>query len=253
MAQTMARPGATPPVVHRRGGDRLPWPLKFYSTSVGKKWVMALTGIGLIGFVVAHLIGNLKVFLGKSGAGIYQIDEYGESLRTLLHPIMPNQVVLWIMRVGLMTMIAVHVHAAYSLTMMNHRARPVKYQSKRDYIAANYASRTMRVSGIIVGAYLLFHLADLTWGWANPDFKPGQVHHNLNATFDRPLVVALYVIANALLSLHLYHGTWSLFQSLGLNNPRYNPARRVVATGIAALIGVGNCLIPILIAAGVSN
>ena len=116
---------------------------------------------------------------------------------------------------------------------MNHRARPIKYQSSRDYIAVSFASRTMRWTGIIIGLYLLFHLADLTWGFANPDFVRGAAYDNLVASFERWPVAIIYIAANIALGIHLFHGGWSMFQSLGLNSPRYNGARRVFAAGFA--------------------
>ena len=141
---------------------RAPFPIEFYRSAVGKKWVMAVTGVLLIGFALAHMIGNLKMFLPDED-GVPDIDIYAEALRSLLSPIIPEHVVLWLMRTGLIVAALLHVHAAYSLTMMNNRARAVDYQSPRSYIAATYASRTMRWSGTIFLFFLLFHLADFTW------------------------------------------------------------------------------------------
>lgn len=247
MAQTMKRPGADAPVINPPAARRAPWPVQFYRSAVGKKWVMAISGIMMLGFVVAHLVGNLKLYLGKEPDGKYAIDVYGEALRELLHPIMPNMVVLWVLRIGLIVALVAHVHAAATLTIMNRKARPTSYQSSRDYVAVNFASRSMRYTGIILLAYLVFHLLDLTIGPANPDFVEGAVHNNMIASMQRWPVAIAYIIANIAIAVHLYHGTWSMFQSLGLNNPRYNAARRAFATGISLLIGVGNVLFPILI------
>src|SRR5205823_10039345 len=131
-----------------------------YRSAVGKKYVMAITGIIGMLYVIAHMLGNLKMFLGPT-----DLDHYGEFLRELLVPIAPRSVVLWILRTGLIVALLLHVHSAYALTVMNQRARPVKYQSHRDYVAADFASRTMRWTGIIVLLFIFFHLADLTWGW----------------------------------------------------------------------------------------
>ena len=144
MAQTMKRPGADAPVINPPAARRAPWPVQFYRSAVGKKWVMAISGIMMLGFVVAHLVGNLKLYLGKEPDGKYAIDVYGEALRELLHPIMPNMVVLWILRIGLIVALVAHVHAAATLTIMNRKARPTSYQSSRDYVAVNFASRSMR-------------------------------------------------------------------------------------------------------------
>ncbi|MBA3286979.1 MAG: succinate dehydrogenase cytochrome b subunit [Acidimicrobiia bacterium] len=225
-----------------------------YSTAVGKKYVMAITGIIGIGFVVAHLIGNLKAYLGlitENGERVYDVDVYGEFLREILVPILPRTYALWALRLVLIAALVLHVHAAYSLTVMNRQARPIGYQSSRDYVAANFASRTMRWTGVIVLLFLAWHLADFTWGWVNPDFVRGAVYRNMDASLSRIPVAALYVVANIALGIHLFHGTWSLFQSMGWNNPRFNSWRRGLATGIATLIVVGNVSFPIAAQAGI--
>jgi succinate dehydrogenase / fumarate reductase cytochrome b subunit len=239
------RPGADAPTVNRRRTPSF-WPAQFYSTAVGKKWVMALTGLGLMGFVFVHMVGNLKMFLGRT-----EFDHYAEALRALLYPILPHHVVLWGFRIGLIVMFALHIHSAYSLTRMNHRSRPVKYQSSRDYIAVTFASRTMRWTGIIIGLYVLFHLADLTWGFANPDFVRGAAYDNLVASFERWPVSAIYILANIALGIHLFHGGWSMFQSMGMNSPRYNAARRLFAAGFAVTVAGINCLFPIAVLVGI--
>ena len=231
---------------------RLPWPVEFYRSAVGKKWVMAVTGILLLAYLLAHLIGNLKMFLPPE-AGIPEINLYAEELRELLFPILPRYVVLWIMRIGLIIAFGLHVHAAAVLTIMNRKARPTAYAGPRDYLVANYASRTMRYSGVLVLLWLLWHLADLTWGvqpFAPAGWEHGEVLANLIATFSRPGVTVLYVIANLALGLHIFHGAWSMFQSIGVNNPRFNPWRRRFAQAFTALIVVGNITMPIAVLAG---
>ena len=179
---------------------RKPFLLDLYGTAVGKKYVMAVTGIIGIGFVIVHMIGNLKIFLGADGTGVYEIDHYGEFLRELLVPILPRTVMLWLLRFVLIGALILHVHAAYTLTVLNRRARPVKYQTPRDYIAANFASRTMRWTGTIVLLFLAWHLADLTWGWVNPEFVRGEVYRNVDASLSRWPVALLYVAANIALN-----------------------------------------------------
>ena len=220
--------------------SKLPYPLNFYSTSIGKKWVMAITGIMLMGFVFFHMLGNLKVFLSPEA-----INHYGEWLREILVPILPHSVALWIMRIGLIFGFGFHIHSAYSLTLINKKANGTKYQSPQDYVAANFASRTMRYTGIIIGLFILWHLADLTWGWAvaNPEFIRGDIAHNLNESLTRLPVFGIYVAANIALGLHLYHGGWSLFQSLGINNPKLNYLRKGFAASFAFIVTVGNILI----------
>jgi succinate dehydrogenase / fumarate reductase, cytochrome b subunit len=228
---------------------RVPWPVGFYRSAVGKKWVMALTGIGIIFFVLAHMVGNWKIFLPDVD-GVPDIDIYAEALRELLVPFLPAHVALWILRTGLIVAFLLHIHAAYSLTLMNHRARPEDYQGPRNYVAASYASRTMRWSGVIFAAFLLFHLADLTWGiqpMAPETWARGEVYANFIATFSRAPVTAFYVIAMILLGLHLYHGAWSMFQSLGINHPRFNNLRRYFAIGLAVLVTVGNAIMPLAV------
>ncbi|MDP9464937.1 MAG: succinate dehydrogenase cytochrome b subunit [Actinomycetota bacterium] len=220
--------------------------LDLYGTAVGKKYAMALSGMAMMGFVLVHMIGNLKMYLGPE-----DINHYGEFLRELLVPLAPRTVVLWVMRLGLIGAVALHIHAAYSLTQMNRHARSVKYQSARDYEVANFASRTMRWTGVIVLLFLLWHLADLTWGWANPGFQRGDVYRNVDASLSRIPVAALYVVANVALGVHLVHGAWSLFQSMGWNRPRFNKWRRAFAIGFATMIVVGNVSFPIAVLAGI--
>jgi succinate dehydrogenase / fumarate reductase, cytochrome b subunit len=248
---TVARPGADAPQVNKPVNRKAPWPVQFWQSAVGKKWLMALSGIGLWGFVFAHMIGNLKVYLGKEPDGHYALDVYGESLRTMFHPILPHHVFVWILRIGLIGMFALHIVAAASLTRMNRRARPTGYQSTREYVSADFASRSMRITGVVILAYLIFHLFDLSWTGTGATFQRGHVYENLLESLQRPWVAAVYAIANIGLAIHLFHGTWSMFQSLGLNNPRYNYIRRQVAIGMSLIVGIPNVLFPLLIVTGV--
>jgi succinate dehydrogenase / fumarate reductase cytochrome b subunit len=222
-----------------------PFFVTFYRSAVAKKWLMAITGIVLLGYVLAHMVGNLKVFTGAE-----HINEYAEWLRDLGEPVFPRTFVLWAMRIGLLAAAVIHIVAAYQLTVMNRRARPTHYQSPRDYAAASFASRTMRWTGVIILLFVIFHLLDLTWGQANPDFVRGDPYHNLFETFERVPVATFYILAMVALGLHLWHGTWSMFQSLGWNNPRFNLWRRVFAIGFAVVVTVGNISMPLLITTG---
>lgn len=222
------------------------WPVEFAQTAVGKKWIMALSGMGLMGFVFFHMVGNLKMFYGRT-----DFDHYAESLRSLLYPIMPMHVPIWGLRIGLIVLFGAHILSAVSLTRMNQRARPVKYQSPRDYIAVSFASRTMRWTGIIVFLYLIFHLADLTWGYANPDFVRGAAYDNLVQSFQRVPVAIIYIACNIALGIHLFHGGWSMFQSIGMNSPRYNGARKAFAAGFAVVVAGINCFFPIAVLVGI--
>jgi succinate dehydrogenase / fumarate reductase cytochrome b subunit len=230
-----------------RAKRKAPFPVELYRSAVGKKYVMAITGIMLMGFVFFHMVGNLKMYLGP-----IHFDEYAEFLREILVPILPRTAFLWILRIGLIAAFALHIHSAYGLTRMNQAARTVKYQSPRDYQAANFASRTMRWSGIIVGLFLVWHLFDLSWtGTPGMTFVRGSAYANVVSSLGRPLVAAFYVAANIALGFHLFHGAWSLFQSLGLNNPRFNSWRRNFAAAFAALIVIGNCSFPIAVQLGI--
>jgi succinate dehydrogenase / fumarate reductase cytochrome b subunit len=216
---------------------------------------MAVTGISMMGFVLFHMIGNLKMY-----AGAADLNHYAHFLQTLLYPLAPKGVVLWILRGGLITMLFLHLHAAWSLTRLNRQARPVKYQSARDYQIANFASRTMRWSGIIVLAFIVWHLLDLTFGVTNAHVGTMVMDHgeeikdvygSVVYTFDRIPVALFYVIANILLGIHLFHGSWSIFQSMGWNNPRFNKWRRAFATGFAAVVVIGNVSFPVAAMAGI--
>ena len=224
-----------------------PWIVQFYGSALGKKYAMAISGIVGLGYVFAHMVGNLKIYLGAE-----DINHSGEWLREgLLYPILPHTAMLRSMRLVLIGAQVVHVHAAYSLTVMNRKARPVGYQSQRDLVVADFAARTMRWTGVIVLLFIGYHLADLTWGFANPDFVRGDVYNNVIASFSRGPVAALYVIANLALGVHLYHGVWSMFQTLGVNNRRFNQYRRALAIGFTVIVVGGNITFPLSVAFGI--
>ena len=215
-----------------------------YASQLGKKYAMAITGIILFLYVFAHMVGNLKLFLGPE-----DLNHYAEWLRELLTPIVPRTWALWIMRGGLAGAFVIHVVAAAQLTIANRRARPVRYATS-DYVAANYASRTMRWTGIILALFVIYHLMHFTWGNAHPDFVRGDVHHNMLIGFQMPAVVGVYILANLALGLHLYHGLWSLFQTMGWNNPRFNHLRTRFAQLFAVVITLGNISMPLAVITG---
>ncbi len=252
MTATQDAPPISPDITVKPVNKRArsaPFPISLYQTAVGKKWVMAITGIMFLGFVFAHMFGNLKMYLGPE-----EYNAYAAGLRTMLHPILPNNFALWVLRLGLIGAFALHLHCAYSLTMMNKRARPTRYQSKRDYIAANFASQTMRWSGIWLLLFIIFHLANLTFGKvaiSGPGFQEGDVYANVVNTFNQPLISAIYILSMLALGVHLFHGAWSIFQSLGINNPRYNAARKYFAIGFTVIVVGANISFPIAVLAGV--
>ena len=203
---------------------------------------MAISGILLMAFVLLHMIGNLKIYFGAES-----FDDYSHWLRGVGEPALPEQWLLWGVRMVLLVALAVHLHAAYALTQDNRRARPVKYASRRDFVAADFASRTMRWTGIIVLLFVVFHLLDLTWGTANPDYIENDPYHNVVASFERIPVALVYVVANLALGVHLYHGAWSLFQSMGW----VRPWRRQFAVVFTTLIVVANVSFPLAVVFGV--
>ncbi|MEX0592451.1 MAG: succinate dehydrogenase cytochrome b subunit [Nitriliruptoraceae bacterium] len=231
--------------VSRSSTTSQPFLIELYRSAVGKKYLMAITGVIWLGYVLAHMLGNLKLFQSAD-----DFNTYAAFLRRLLYPIMPPSATLNLMRLVLIVALVVHIVAAAQLTAMNRRARPEQYRSPRDWIAADFAARTMRWTGVIVLLFLAYHLADLTWGWVNPD-PTGTVYDRVVASFSVPAVAAFYIIANIALGFHLYHGAWSLFQSLGINHRRFNPWRRAFAVGFTAIVVVGNLSFPIAVQLGI--
>jgi len=214
-------------------------------TSVGKKVAVAVTGLIGIGFVFAHMVGNLKVFLGRE-----EIDHYGEWLREIGEPALPRSTVLWILRLVLVAALVIHVTLVYQLTMQSRRARPVKYQYTEP-IRKTPAGRTMRWGGVTILLFLIFHLADFTWGPANPGFERGHVYRNLIASFDRIPVTIFYLLAQFALGMHLYHGVWSATQTLGLNQARWDTTIRRGAAAAAVVIAGGFSVVPLAVLFGV--
>jgi len=218
-------------------------------SSIGKKVIMALTGFIWIGYVVVHMYGNLKVFLG----GEY-FNHYAEGLRVLGEPILGPLHFLLIARVVLVASIAAHVWAAVSLTRQAQIARPQRYLvTKR--VEADYASLTMRWGGVTILFFILYHLAHLTWGVPviHNDYIRGDAYHNLVIGFQNPLNVVLYLLGVTALGFHLYHGTWSMAQTLGLVNRNSTPAIRGLAWALAILIPVGFAIVPLSVMLGITT
>jgi succinate dehydrogenase cytochrome b subunit len=219
--------------------------LTLYQSSIGKKAIMALTGLIGIGFVIMHMIGNLKVFLGAQA-----FNDYANFLRTFGEPVLPYSTVLWIIRLVLLGAVVLHITAAYQLTRMDWAGRPVRYARKKD-VQATFASRTMRWGGVILLLFIIYHIAHITLGIVHPDFQEGNAYHNFVAAFQVWWVTIFYVIAMLVLGLHIYHGFWSLFQTLGLNNRTYNQLLRGLALLIALVLVVGFLSGPLAVLFGV--
>lgn len=214
----------------------------FLNSSIGLKIVMALTGIVLVGFVVGHMAGNLQLYMAAHD-GVHPLDDYAHFLRTMLHG-----GGIWIARAVLLASAALHIWAAVRLTKMNRDARPVAYQAPA-YKASTLASRTMRVSGGILAAFIIFHVLHFTVGKFTP-FTEGKVFANVVAGFNVWWVSGFYIVAMLCLASHLRHGIWSLMQTLGFNHPRYNDLRLKIATVITALVVLVNISFPVAVLTG---
>ncbi|HUB34730.1 MAG TPA: succinate dehydrogenase cytochrome b subunit [Bryobacteraceae bacterium] len=221
--------------------------VRFYEAPIGKKAVMAVTGLVLFGYVVAHLLGNLQVFSSDPN----QINRYAAFLHNPA-----NAAALWVARAILLACVGLHILAATQLWLQNRAARPVAYRKKAD-VPTSYAARTMKVSGIIIAAFVAFHILHLTTG-SIPGLpvhdiaaNEPDVRANLIQGFQNPWVSGFYILAIALLCTHLYHGVWSMFQSIGINHPKYTPGLKRAAAVIAILLAAGYISIPVSVMTGV--
>jgi succinate dehydrogenase / fumarate reductase, cytochrome b subunit len=222
-----------------------PRAVALWDSSVGKKILMAVSGLILYGFVIAHMVGNMKVYFGREA-----FNHYAEGLRTLGDPIFARGQLLWIARLILLAAVAIHIFAVIQLYVKSRKARKhgyKKYQSNE----FSYASRTMLWGGIAILAFVVFHLLDLTFGTVNPNFRHGDAYHNFVTTFQRVPVSLAYIAAMIPLGMHLYHGFWSMLQTLGANNPKYNRLRRPIAAVLALAIVLGNISFPVAVMLGV--
>jgi succinate dehydrogenase / fumarate reductase cytochrome b subunit len=219
--------------------------LRIFTSSLGKKFLMALTGAGLFLFVIAHMVGNLQIFLGPES-----INRYGHFLQT-------TPEILWPARIGLLAFVIIHIWASISLTIENRAARAAGYEVK-ELVAASVASRTMIWSGLIIFAFVCFHLAHYTLLWVHPEYRNlldarGQhdIYRMMILGFSSWCVSGFYVLSIGLLCIHLSHGTSAMFQSLGLKNAAYECLIDRLAKIVALLIFLGYISIPIAVLAGV--
>jgi succinate dehydrogenase / fumarate reductase, cytochrome b subunit len=214
-------------------------------STVGKKFLMGLSGLVLFGFILSHMAGNLKALQGAEA-----FNGYAQFLREVGYPALPKYGVLWIARVVLLAAVGVHAVSAFQLWSRSRAARPVRY-GKEANLSFSYASRTMRWGGVILLLFVVYHILHFTTGQAHPDFIYGDVYHNFVIGFSNPAVLAIYAVAQVALCLHLFHGLWSAFQTLGANHPKYNHLRRPLATGLALLVFVGFMIPPVAVAIGI--
>jgi len=215
-----------------------PRALRFWNTTLGKKAVMAVSGVVLAGFVIGHLLGNLQIFLGPD-----RFNGYSRSLRQL-------PALVWSVRVLLLVMVILHIWSSLELAVTKSEARPVGY-AKWKPTSSTYASRTMYMTGPIIAAFVVYHLMQFTFGVGGTPFEENDVYGNVIAGFRVPAVSGFYILAMGLLCLHLRHGLWSLFQTLGFYHPRYTPRLKTAATVAALIIFLGFISIPVAVLAGV--
>ena len=199
---------------------------------------MAVTGLIGAVYVFTHMLGNLQVFAGRK-----TLNAYAAFLKS-------NGEVLWSARIILLAAAIVHIVASYQLARASQKSRPIKYDRWRP-VASTFASRTMRWSGPILGIFIVYHLLHLTTGGVHPDFRVGDVYHNVVTGFRVWYVSAFYVVAMGALGLHLYHGGWSMFQSVGLNHAKYNRSIRTAITLFTIISTIGFVSIPVAVLFGV--
>jgi succinate dehydrogenase / fumarate reductase, cytochrome b subunit len=223
----------------------LPGFLTLHNTSIGKKVIMAITGLIWVGFVFFHMYGNTKAF-----GGAEYFNHYAEGLRQVGAPIFGRLHLLTVARSVLTISVLAHIWAAYTLAQQARKARPQEYMVKKT-VQATRASMTIRYGAIAIVLFLVYHLAHFTWGWVHPEFIPGDPYHNLVTGFQFLPNVAIYLVALAALGMHLYHGTWSMFQTLGLNNARTTGLIRLFALVLAVITAVGFATVPLAVMVGI--
>lgn len=210
----------------------------FWMSNVGKKVLMALSGIILTLYVVAHLLGNLQVYLGSA-----VIDRYAHFLHS-------NEGLLWTARIVLLAAVGVHAVAGIQLWFRKREARPIAYRAKEN-IQASAASRTMIITGLVIAAFVVYHVMDLTLGvFLGSNYVDLSPAHNVPASFSNPVSAVLYIVAMTALGFHLWHGVYSMFQSLGLSNRRLTPTVQRFAAGIAVIVTLGFASIPLAVIVG---
>ena len=224
------------------------WVLTLYRSTIGKKLIMAVTGLLLVGFVLAHMAGNLQVFIGAA-----KMNAYASFLKSLGE-------FLWLARFILLTALVLHVLMAWQLTQIKRRARPVDY-TRRDPQVSTVASRTMRWGGVLLLVFIVFHILHFTTGTlfrsaSTPDamypaWSRTDVYGNIISAFRTPWVVSFYIVAMLFLMLHLFHGAWSSVRTLGLSRPSSHPLHRRIATVIAVVVWLGFSVIPVAVLLGV--
>jgi len=211
----------------------------FWQSTVGKKIVMAATGLIMVGFVLLHMLGNLQVFEGAA-----RLNAYSHFLHHTINEL------LWLARIVLLASVVLHIVAAWQLTRIGHAARPQAYERVAPQ-ASTVASRGMRWGGVALALFIVFHLLHLTTGTIQPvPFRDGDVYANMVGGFHVWWVTLIYVLAMVALGLHIFHGAWSSVRTLGLARPRAEPRRRPIAAALAVVLWAGFTLVPVAIFLG---
>ena len=213
--------------------------LAFYRTTVGKKIVMAVTGIMMFLWLIGHMVGNLQIFFGPE-----KINTYAHFLHN------GGEEILLGVRTVMSVALLLHLLAALQVTLADWRARPVGYVVKKN-IETSYAARTMIISGPLIFLYLVYHLLMFTFLKVGPGRSATDVYANVVQGFQVPLIAGVYIAAMLVLVYHLWHGAWSMLQTLGANHPKYNSLRKIVATGLAVIIAVGFASVPVAVLLGI--
>jgi succinate dehydrogenase / fumarate reductase, cytochrome b subunit len=214
------------------------------TNSVFKKVVMAVSGIVMLLFLIAHMIGNLHVFQGAAS-----FNDYSHWLREFGEPALPPRTFLTVLEIVLLASVLVHMWAAITLWRQARRARPERYVTKKA-VAQSYASRTMRWGGVIIAGFIVYHILDLTFGVANPDGTDSTPYDRLVASFQNPIATIVYVVTLILLGMHLRHGVWSATQTLGQSNRRRERSVNLFATAFATLLIAGYLVVPAAVVFG---
>ncbi|WP_436735769.1 succinate dehydrogenase [Streptomyces sp. BBFR102] len=225
--------------------DRRPSTIRtLWDSSVGKKTVMAVSGLIMLGYLVVHMLGNLKIFFGPG-----EFNGYAAWLRTLGEPFLHHEWALWIVRVVLLAAVVLHALSAAQLSRRDIRARPVKYVHKRP--RAGYATRTMRWGGIILALFIVWHILDLTTGTVHAgDFQHGQAYQNVVGTFSTWYGNTIYIVAMAAVGLHIQHGFWSAAQTLGAGNRNRDLLLKTTANVLALVLTLGFVAVPVAVMTG---
>lgn len=218
--------------------------IRFYQSTVGKKIIMGLTGALLFAFVLAHMVGNLKIYLGAE-----HFNAYAEFLREVGYPALGHMQLLWMARIGMLVIVGLHLLSMAQLYFISKKARTTDYKIKED-LCFSYASRTMRWGGITLLLFVIFHILHLTTGHAHPEFEHGAAYNNVINGFSYWYVALVYALCMIPLGLHIYHGLWSATQTLALQHPTIKKWRRPFAAGVAILIAACNISIPVAVFTG---